>query len=120
MAENGETQALSDLIAGQPKHRKKRKKVLDLRPVAFIRFNTRPKNAKPKVVTLRALLDSGGSGALVTAEHAKKLKRILKRDTQWTAPAGEMVASHAVSAQFSIPEMHDNKVIEWPAHVTCP
>ena len=44
----------------------------DLRPMAFIRFNTQLGKLKP--VTIRALLDSGGSETIVTKELAKNLR----------------------------------------------
>jgi hypothetical protein len=57
--------ALGPLIRGQRPN--KRPKIdensqLDLRPIAFVRFNTRV--GKPKPVTIKALLDSGGGGTL--------------------------------------------------------
>ena len=40
----------------------------DLRPLAFVRFNTR--QGKPKPVTIRALLDSGASESLVSSRFS--------------------------------------------------
>jgi len=75
----GETQfpnecfALSDYIRSQ---RHKRRRVglsdKDLRPITFIRFNTRLGKAKP--VTIKALLDSGASGSLIARKHTEKLR----------------------------------------------
>ena len=118
MVEAGETFALQDLIAKPPINKKKRRKVQDLKPIAYVRVNTRPKNAKPKVVTLRALLDSGGSGTLLAEKYAKKLKRIKGVKASWSTPAGEMLTTQAVKTYFSLPELHDNRVIERTVHVT--
>ena len=93
-------------------------KVLDLKPIAFVRFNTRAAG-KPKPVTLKALLDSGGSGTLVNKKFAKKLKlKTSTSSTAWTTPAGVMKTTKKAKAQFTIPELHDNRLIEWDVHVT--
>ena len=82
-----------------------------------VRFNTRDKG-KPKPVTLKALLDSGSSGTLVTSKHAKKLKPTSLVSSQvWSTPAGNMKTSKRVSAAFTIPELHDNRLIKWDVHV---
>ena len=52
--------------------RKRQRSPSDLRPMAFVHFNTR--RGKPKPITIRALLDSGGSETIVTSEVAKNLK----------------------------------------------
>ena len=89
----------------------------DLRPIAYVRFNTRL--GKPKPITIKALLDSGGGGTLVSEEFAKKLKAKRTRLQQiWTTPGGNMTTSSKVKAQFTIPELHDKRLIEWDAHVT--
>ena len=71
----------------------KRQKKSDLKPIAFVRFNT--KLGKPKPVTIRALLDSGGSQSLVTSKFTQKL-RVRKTDvasTVWTTPSGPMTTN---------------------------
>jgi transposase InsO family protein len=110
--------ALADLIRGRQKPAK-RQKTVDLKPIVFVRFNTRL--GKAKTVTLRALLDSGGSGSLVAEEFAKKLR--LKKSktgaqTVWTTPAGKLETTTKCQAQFMLPELHDNKMISWDLHVT--
>ena len=66
--------ALGQCIRSQH-NRNKRQRVSyldeDLRPMAFVRLNT--SLGKPTPVTIQALLDSGASESLVTAQYAKKL-----------------------------------------------
>ena len=119
----GETQfpnecfALSDYIRSQ---RHKRRRVglsdKDLRPITFIRFNTRLGKAKP--VTIKALLDSGASGSLIARKHTEKL-RVKTRGsaTAWATPAGELTTTRKTKALFTMPELCDDQVIEWPLHV---
>jgi hypothetical protein len=94
----------------------KKIKCSDLKPIVFVRFNTRMGKAKP--VTLRALLDSGGSGSLVSEKYAKKLRMKKQASkTIWTTPGGTMTTSVKCQAQFTMPELFDNRVIEWDLYV---
>jgi transposase InsO family protein len=110
--------SLSSIIRGHsPTSENKKRKRDDLRPVVFVRLNTR--KGKPKPVTIKALLDSGGSESMIKAEYVKKLK-LRKRSTKssWMTPAGILKTDASCKAQFIIPELHDNRLIEWDFHVT--
>jgi len=71
-------------------------------------------------VTIKALLDSGGSESLVTEKFVKKLrlKKSSNSSTVWTTPGGEMCANQKVKAQFTMPELLEDRLIEWNLHVT--
>jgi len=74
---------------------------------------------KPKPVTIKALLDSGGSESLVKESCVKNLRiRNSSKVTKWTTPAGELTTKKSCRAKFIMPELHDNRVIEWNFHVT--
>ena len=89
----------------------------DMRPLAFARLNT--SLGKPEPKTIKVLLDSGASESLVTAEHVKKLRArgSKTKPTTWTTPAGEMTTQSKVKVQFTLPELQENKLIEWNVHV---
>ncbi len=116
MEENGELCSIIDLIRGHQKPKKLRK-IKDLKPIAFVRFAMRGKG-KPKPITLKALLDSGGSGTLVNQKFVTKLGRIQGDTPQtWETPGGIMRTTQKVRARFTLPEFHDNRLLEWDVHV---
>ncbi len=109
--------SVAPLIRGH-KTTKKKRKTCNLKTIVYVRFNT--SLGKPKPVTLKALLDSGGSGSLVTEEFARKLclQKSSNSQTVWTTPGGALQTSTKCKSQFTIPELHDNRLIEWNLHVT--
>ncbi len=104
--------AISDLVRGQPK---KKVKSTHQRPTAFIRFNTRL--GKPKPVTLKVPLDSGASDSVICEKYTTKPRKKTASGTVWTTPGGKLITNQKVKSQFTIPELHDDKLIEWEWHV---
>ncbi len=109
--------SIASLVRGQrndqPAKKQKKKHV---KPLAHVRFNTGL--GKPKPVTLKALLDSGGSESLVSEEFVKKLRvKKAKSNTNWSVPGGTMKTNLTAKAQFTLPELHDDRLIEWNFHV---
>ena len=108
--------SIAQLVRGQTRPRK-RQKTTDLRPVVYVRFNTK-QGSRPKPVTLKALLDSGASSTIVAEKHVGKLKlKQSKKKTIWTTPAGELKTNKVCRSQFTMPELHDNRMLEWTLHV---
>ncbi len=106
--------SLNRFARGQNQH--KRRKTVDLKPVVFARFETKTGSRK-KPMTIKALLDSGASGTLVTSKFTKELKKKKEDASSWTTMAGQFKTSTVVRSYFSMPELHDNKIIEWDFHV---
>ncbi len=122
-AREGEMFSVVGLVRGHGRMRQKLDptavKPKDLKPIVFVQFNTKH-SGRPRPVMIKALLDSGGSGSLVTSKYAKKLKLKTagKEQTVWTTPAGALKTSTKCKGQFTLPELHDNQMIEWNLHVT--
>ena len=107
--------SISSLLRGRKKPAKRHKNV-DMKPVVWVRFNHRLDKQKP--LTLKALLDSGGSGTLIEKRFVKELKLTKLPSKQvWTTPAGIMNTTSKARAEFCIPELHDNRMITWDVHV---
>ena len=88
-----------------------------MKPVAIVCFNARL--GKGKAVELRALLDSGGAGTLITEAASKKLRTKTSnlKPVTWTTPAGEVTTNKSVKSKLILSELHEDRVIEWDFHV---
>ena len=75
LVENGEVCSILDIVRGQKSPIKKRKKS-HLVPLTFVKFDTKS-TGKGKPITIKALLDSGGSETVVSEKYARVLMDIL-------------------------------------------
>jgi Retroviral aspartyl protease len=72
---------------------------------------------KAKPVMVKALLDSGASVSLITEKYTKKLKK-QQAPQGWSNPEGELNTNKMVKSQFTMPELQDDKLIEWNLYAT--
>ena len=109
----------TSLLQAQPQP--KRQKNQHMAPIVFIRLNLR-KNGKPKPITIKALLDTGGSATLLAKNLTKKLDpHKAKSPTVWHTAAGQFTSSQKCKTQFTIPELHDTRLIAVSyTHLTLP
>ena len=91
----------------------------DMRPIVFVRFATR-RGGRTVPVTLKALIDSGAAGSLVSKAYTKKLgaKSSNVAKTTWSTPSGTMTTNETVNGQFTITKLQPNRPIKWRLHVS--
>ena len=82
----------------------------------FARIRTRHGDPKPK--TLKVLLDTGASSTIINEKHVRKLRQKNDSNTQWGTAAGTFTTTKTCKTQFSLPELHDKRLIQWECHVT--
>jgi predicted aspartyl protease len=87
----------------------------DLVPILFARIRTGMGKPKPK--TIRILLDSGASASIFNMKYLSKLRLKRNQTTTWTTAAGNFTTSCTTKVQFTMPELYDDRVIEWIVHV---
>ena len=109
--------SIARLIRGQDSRPNKKQRVDDLRPITFVTLNSRL--GKGKSIRIRALLDSGGSGSLISKKLTKHLRvrRSNNAATTWSTPAGDLSTQETCTAQIRLEELHSDRVIEWKFHV---
>ena len=95
----------------------KKRKMEHLAPIVWVTFNTRVNNGKPKLITLKGLLDSGASGSLIKEKFCKKLKIKGNQTATFETAAGRISSKGDVNARFALPEMDPNMVLEWKLHI---
>jgi predicted aspartyl protease len=84
-------------------------------PVVVAKIQSHPQ--QPKVQWIRVLLDSGASGTIINGTYTKKINTQRVSKTEWTTKSGTFVTEKECKIHFSLPEFHENKIIEWTVHV---
>ena len=87
-----------------------------LTPILFGRMRTRHGDPKPRTVKL--LVDTGASGSIIHAKHVKNLRQKLDKNTEWGTAAGTFTTNKTCKTEFSLPELHEKRLIQWKFHVT--
>ena len=108
----------AQLVRGQSLKRTKKQETNHLRPTTLLRFSTRL--GKAKAATVVALLGSGAAESTVTAKLAKNL-RVRKpagAPKTWSTPSGGVSTNVKAKSQFTVPELHGDRLTEWDFHVT--
>ena len=110
-----ELHSIADIVQGRKQN--KRVRTTNRKPVAIVLFN--PRRGKAKPVKVVALLDSGGAGSLLSREMAKKLniRKSAGKPTVWATAGGDIATREKCKSQLKLPELHDDRVIEWDFHV---
>ncbi len=73
---------------------------------------------KDNVKDITILLDSGASQSIVKYELVKTMKLINVETTDWTTVAGNFSTSKQVKVVFSLPSLHEKRIVESLMHVT--
>ena len=72
----------------------KKRKVDHLAPILFAKVNT--SGGKPKLKTIKVLLDSGSSGTVIHEDFVKKLQVSNDETTKWSTAAGKLTTNRTV------------------------
>ena len=111
---NNENFSIASLLRAQKPA--KRTKYEQKAPIAFIRLNTM--RGTPKPILVKALLDSGGSGTLIHKRLTAKLHAEANRHpVEWKTAAGNFTSTKECKISFTIPELYDDRRIDWRAHI---
>ena len=95
-------------------------KELDLAPILYGRLRTEIKSPNPK--TIKILLDSGASASIIKYNNVEKLRlKQQQNPLKWKTAAGELSTNYKVAIEFSLPELHESRMVQWTVHVakTC-
>ena len=89
----------------------------DLAPILYGRLRTGLEHPNPR--TIKILLDSGASASIIQYNCVEKLRLKQQRDPlKWKTAAGELSTNYQVDIEFSLPELHESRMVQWTVHVT--
>ena len=84
--------------------------------LAYLKKRKKPKR-QDEFKRLRVLLDSGCTATLVNANMVKHLKKKHTMPTKWSTKAGNFQTTHKCKIEFTLPEFHPGREIEWNVYV---
>ena len=76
------------------------------------------KRKSKDVYTLKALLDTGATGTIVSSKFCKHLKRHKCQPTKWQTQNGSFVTNSKAKIEFLIPELNDQRLVSTYVHDT--
>ena len=106
--------SLSKLLAGNPLNKKQK---LNVSPIVFVRMKVKDRK-QSKVHTLKALLDTGCTSTLVNEKFAKTSQVKTRNATRWKTSSGYFETTAKSKVQFTLPELHEQRIITHEVHVT--
>ena len=106
--------SLKHLLVGNPLNKKPR---LNLSPIVFVRLKDKT-SKKPKFHTLKALLDTGSTATLVSSKFVNQAKYNGQNATVWKTSAGSFQTTAKSNLLFTMPELHEQRIINHNTHVT--
>ena len=109
-----ENLSLKNLLVGNPINKKPR---LGLSPLVFITLKQLVCK-KLTFHTLQCLLDSGFTSTLVSNKSITKAKYDGQNATIWKTSAGNFKTLAKSKLEFTMPELHQNRIINHETHVT--
>jgi len=82
-------------------------------------FKTKREKFDPNkhVKRIRILFDTGCNGSLIGKDLVRRLKRKSTQPTKWKTKTGNFLTKEKVKCQFTMPEFHKDKEIEWTMYV---
>ena len=105
------------LVGNQNHLNSKNKTGSTLTPIVFAQIRTKL-GKTPKFKTIKCLLDSGSSSSLLAYEYAKKLGLKSENTTTWHTTAGDFNTNFKSKIDFSLPELHEKRIITKTMHIT--
>ena len=76
------------------------------------------KRKSKDVYTLKALLDTGATGTIVSSKFCKHLKRHKCQPTKWQTQNGSFITNSKAKIEFLIPELNDQRLVSTYVHDT--
>ena len=93
----------------------KRRKLQHKTPVLIGSLFTRKGTDDQRVIKI--LLDSGTSSTIISGDYCKKLRKSTDSKTKWNTKGGNFTTNYTAKLKFTLPELDNNKIVTWTAHV---